>query len=133
MKPYATIPLRLALGLVFIYHGFQKVFGLGVTGFSDILASLGVPLAGLLASIVAYGELVCGILIILGILVRVSSLFLMLIMAVALLKVHLSYGFSIMAGGYEYNLVVILLCLSLVISGSGKLSLANRLGKLKDF
>ncbi|MCF7908291.1 MAG: DoxX family protein [Candidatus Omnitrophica bacterium] len=136
MKSYATLPLRLALGAVFIFHGLQKAFGLfggpGIKGFSGMLAGLGFPFSEIMAILVAYVELIAGILLVLGVLTRISSLSLLIIMIVALLKVHLAKGFSIMNGGYEYDLVLILICLSLIISGGGKLSLGQKLNKLKN-
>jgi len=136
MKDYAALPLRLALGTVFIFHGLQKSFGLfggpGIKGFSGMLSGLNIPFPEAMAVIVAYIELIGGILLVLGILTRISSLSLLVIMLVSMLKVHLIKGFSNMAGGYEYNLVLILVCLSLVISGSGKLSLGKKISKIKN-
>ena len=136
MKDYAALPLRLALGAVFIFHGLQKAFGLlggpGIKGFSGMLSGLNIPYPEIMATLVAYIELICGILLVLGLLVRISSFSLLIIMVVAMLKVHLSKGFSIMAGGYEYTLALILICFSLIMSGGGKFSLSNKLGKPRN-
>lgn len=135
MKSYAVLPLRFGLGVIFLYHGLQKVFGLfggsGIEGFSMMLSGLGFSSAQLLATLVAYIELFGGIFLLLGVLVRLSALSLLVVMIVALLKVHLQKGFSLMSGGYEYNFLIILSCISLIISGADKLSLANKISILK--
>jgi putative oxidoreductase len=130
MKNYAVLPLRLALGVIFIYHGLQKTFGFfggsGIEGFSGMLASLNIPYPQISALIVADIELIGGIFLILGILVRLSAVSISLVMLTAVIKVHFANGFSIMTGGYEYNLLIILACISVIISGPGSLSITRK-------
>jgi len=44
MEKWASLPLRLGLGIIFIGHGAQKAFGIfggpGIQGFAKMLASL---------------------------------------------------------------------------------------------
>ena len=47
-------------------------------------------------------------------------------MVVAVLKVHLKKGFFMHAGGFEYNFVLICICIALMITGAGKYSLLNK-------
>ena len=56
----------------------------------------------------------------------------MVIMLVFLFRVHFVNGFSIMRGGYEYNFVLIMICLSLIIYGQGKLALGDKIKFLKN-
>ena len=126
MKDWASLPLRLALGAVFIAHGLQKAFGVlggpGIEGFTKMLSGLGLTPAEPLAYAVACIELLGGLCLILGVFTRVASCLLFAVMAVAVLKVHLTKGFFLMDGGYEYNLVIMAACLALLIAGPGKLS-----------
>jgi putative oxidoreductase len=79
---------RILLSLVFIATGYSKVFGYGgnsMQGWIDIVKTLRIPgtantlpNAELLAQIAAYGELVGGILLLLGVLSRVTALGLLL-------------------------------------------------------
>ena len=131
MKEWASLPLRIGLGAIFIAHGLQKVFGMfsgpGIQGFSKMLGNLGFAPAIFWAYLVAYIELIGGVFLILGILTRVTSGLLFIVMAVAVLKVHLEGGFFLSAGGFEYSLFLALVCLSLIISGGGKLSITKKL------
>ena len=96
-----------------------------------MLSGLGFSSAQLLATLVAYIELLGGFFLLLGVLVRLSALSILVVMIVALLKVHLQKGFSLMSGGYEYNFLIISSCISLVISGTDKLSFASKIPILK--
>ena len=127
MRGWAILPLRIGLGAVFVAHGLQKAFGLfggsGIEGLSRMLSGLGFVPASLWAHILAYVELLCGVCLLIGFLVRISSGLLLVVMLVAILKVHLANGFLMMSGGYEYNFVIICICIALLIAGQGSLSM----------
>lgn len=131
MKQWASLPLRVGLGIIFIAHGLQKAFGMfsgpGIEGFSKMLAGLGFMPSIFWAYLVAYIELIGGVFLILGILTRLTSGLLFIIMATAVLKVHLGKGFFLSSGGYEYSLFIALASLSLTILGGGKLSIIKKL------
>ncbi len=130
MKDWAALPLRLGLGVIFLGHGLQKAFALfggsGVEGFSKMLSGLGFYQPVLLAYFVAYVELIGGALLILGLLTRVASMFIFLVIAVAAYSVHLPRGFFLLKGGVEYNLLILCACISLMMLGPGKLSISKR-------
>jgi uncharacterized membrane protein YphA (DoxX/SURF4 family) len=72
---------------------------------------------------VAWGELLCGIAMLLGLFTRVAALGLVVIMVGAIYMVTGAQGFSNPAGGgYEYNLAILAICVVLLIKGSGALS-----------
>ena len=68
-------------------------------------------------------ELVAGILFILGIFLPLGAVFITLIMLGAIVKVHGAKGFSNTAGGFEYNLVLIVVSIGLALIGPGVYSL----------
>jgi uncharacterized membrane protein YphA (DoxX/SURF4 family) len=69
---------------------------------------------------VAWGELLGGIALLLGLLTRVAALGLIIIQVGAIATVTAGKGFSVNAGGgYEYNIALIAMCLALVIMGGG--------------
>ena len=131
MKDWAGIPLRLGLGIVFIFHGLQKAFGMlggaGVDGFSNMLSGLGLNPTLPLAYLVAYIELIGGLFLVIGLATKIVSVLLAIIMAVALFKVHLANGFSIMAGGYEYNFVLICACITLFLATPSKFCITKKI------
>jgi len=73
---------------------------------------------------VAWGELICGFTLVLGLMTRLSALLMIIIQAGAIVTVTWVRGFSFdRSGGYEYNMVVIAICLAIAMTGGGKLSL----------
>ncbi|MFA5115305.1 MAG: DoxX family protein [Candidatus Omnitrophota bacterium] len=128
---WASLVLRLGLGIIFIGHGCQKAFGAlggsGIKGFAGMLSSLGFAPALFWAYLAGYTELVCGVFLVLGILTRLSSTLLLVLMAVAVYKVHLAKGFFLSAGGFEYGFLIICACIALILMGGGRLGLTPKL------
>lgn len=133
LNEYGMIPIRLAVGTIFIAHGAQKLFG--VFGGSGLAATIeafrsymGIPAA--LAVIAASTEFFGGIAILVGFLTRLAALGLSVVMLVALVKVHWANGFFLnwfnlptKGHGIEYNLALLGACLGLVFSGARGLAL----------
>ncbi len=123
----ALLCLRLALGLVFMVHGAQLVFGAfggpGIVNFAKMMGPLGY--------LVAIGEFFGGLGIVVGFLSRFSAAALIVIMLGAIIKVHLPNGFFMnwygkQAGeGYEYHLLVIGMALTLLIAGPGRFAVGR--------
>ncbi|MEK6900524.1 MAG: DoxX family protein [Nanoarchaeota archaeon] len=132
--PWSIVALRLGVGIVFLVHGLGKLLNVGpsampIEGFASFLSSLGVPAASLLAWAVALVEALGGLAILVGFMTRYAALLLSAVMLVALGMVHLSKGFSAGKGGYEYVLMLLLACVSLLLSGPGQKLV---LGKKKE-
>jgi putative oxidoreductase len=134
MAGWGLTVLRIAVGLVFIAHGSQKLFGAfggsGLSGSADSLAALGLSPAYPIAVVWAVIEFGCGVLLFLGAWTRWAAIPLALLMAVAVWKMHLPYGFFInwtmapgVGHGYEFNLLLIAACVCLSLSGAGELSI----------
>lgn len=129
-RDIAIFILRLCLGIIFVAHGLQKVFGLfggpGIEGFAKMVAGVGANPALFWAWAVAIVELLGGIFLILGILPRLSAAAIGAIMIVAIVAIHGGKGFFMSAGGFEYQLLILGVCLSIVLTGAGKISLFNK-------
>lgn len=125
-KNVALLMLRLILGAVFIYHGWSKVSN--IAGTAQFFAGLGLGNIALVY-LAAYGEFLGGILMILGLWVRFVAPVLVIIMAVAIQTVHITKGFNIMAGGYEYALTLLVVAASVGMLGAGKYSLDAQMQK----
>ncbi len=121
---WATIPLRVAIGIIFAAHGWQK-FSMGLGGVAQFFGSVGIPLPEVSAFIVAFVELVGGIGLILGVFTRYWALLLSIIMIVAIFTVKLPNGLIGSPGrpGYELDLALFVGCLALLLMGPGPISL----------
>jgi putative oxidoreductase len=132
---WAPIPLRLIVGYGFMEHGFAKL-GRGSNSFAAILHAIGVPAPHFMAWATILIEIFGGLAVLLGAFVVLVSLPMAAILLVAMFTVHLPYGFSSIklqavtsAGaqfgqpGYETDLLYLAALASLVISGSGPLSI----------
>lgn len=72
---------------------------------------------------VAWGELLGGVALLFGVLTRLAAVGLLIIQVGAILTVTAARGFSFTAGGgFEYNIALIAMCLALIVSGGGPLS-----------
>lgn len=141
---WAPIPLRLIVGYGFMEHGFVKL-SRGPDTFAATLQGMGVPGPHLMAWLTILTELLGGFAVMLGAFVAIVSVPMVAVLLVALLKVHLPYGFSSIkliavteAGakfgppGYEVNLLYIACLAALVTGGSGPLAVDGLIGKRID-
>src|SRR5512135_2521644 len=90
---WAPVPIRLVVGTGFMVHGWAKL-SRGPDGFARLLAQIGVPWPKLTAWIAMLLELVGGGAILIGAFVTVLGLPLIVMMLVAMFRIHLRYGFS---------------------------------------
>ena len=120
--------LRVVLGIIFLYHGYSKLFVTGgFKGTIGFLTAIGIPLPLYSALLVSVAEFAGGALLILGLLTRWSSIVLLVEMLVAFFKVHLQQGFFITkdAYGYEFILLIIAGLAVVAASGAGKLAVGS--------
>ena len=132
-KQWAPLPLRIMLGVGFVYHGWPKLFSSqGHQGFVGMLGALGVPAPEMTAWLVGLVETVGGLALIVGAFVAVVSVVLIVDMVVAMVTVHAPNGFNFInitgmgkegpvfgMPGAEVNLLYIAGLLALVIGGTG--------------
>lgn len=123
---YGLLPIRIIAGLTFIAHGLPKFFD--VSGGYGFFESVNLPPELFLP--IALLEVGGGLAILLGILTRIASALLIIEMLGAILMVKLPKGFI---GGYEFELLLISICVSLVILGPGKISIENYILKREIF
>ncbi|MEE2570592.1 DoxX family protein [Pseudarthrobacter sp. J64] len=127
MTATALAVLRIALGFVFLAHGWQKFNQFTIAGTQASFGQMGVPAAEIAAPIIATLELVGGIALILGIFTRVAGALLALNMLGALFLVHAPAGVFAAEGGYELVLILGAGALALALAGAGKFSVDNAL------
>jgi putative oxidoreductase len=115
--------LRVVVGIVFLAHGYQKLFKFGFHGVSGMFGHLGVPIPAVFAVIVTLVEFVGGILLITGLATRVPALLLAIDMVVAIALVHAKRGFFSNVGGIEFPLLLLSATICLALAGGGAASL----------
>ena len=130
---FSLLVLRVVLGIVFMAHGAQKLFGAfdgpGLAAFVQAL--------GPVAYLVTVGEFFGGLGLILGILPRFSAASIVVIMLGAIAMIHGKVGFFMnwsgkQAGeGFEYHLLAIAALAPIVIAGPGRFAVARLLPSLK--
>jgi len=103
LKPLALLLLRVALGIIFISHGYPKLFS-QLQHTTEAFAHLGFP--AYFAYISGVLELFGGILLIVGLFTRITGLLLAGEMAVALVKVHGILTNPMAVHNYEFPLAM---------------------------
>lgn len=112
----APLLLRLGLATIFLYHGIDKVQQGGGT-------SWGGDMSVVVQFLVAWGELIGGLAVALGLLTRLAAAGLAFIMLGAIVTVHGEKGFSLRDGGFEYNFALLVICIALILMGPGNFAL----------
>ena len=121
-KDLALLVARVALGVVFVAHGGQKLFTWGVSGTADAFAGMGVPAPQVSALFAALVEFGAGAALVLGVVTPVAGLLLALDMLGAFLIVHAGNGVFIDGGGFELVAALGAGALVLAATGPGRVS-----------
>ncbi|HUA01048.1 MAG TPA: DoxX family protein [Candidatus Aquilonibacter sp.] len=119
LKPLALLFLRLALGVIFVYHGYPKLFG-HTRQTMDAFTHMGFPpyfayLAGVI-------EFFGGCLLTIGLFTRIASLLIAGEMAVAVIRVHKILEDPRAVHNYEFPLALAVAAFALASLGAGLLS-----------
>ena len=125
---WALLAARVVVGIIFIMHGSQKMFGaFGGPGLEGVMGPQGPGGGGIVGLLVAIGEFFGGLGLLFGFLSRFSAAAIILIMLGAIALVHGKNGFFLSDRGYEFNLALIGLALPILIAGPGRFSLGRLL------
>lgn len=127
---YAAIPLRIALGIIFVAHGAQKLFGWfeggGLESTASFLASYGLTPGPFWAVVAGVVELIGGIALLVGVATSWAAVALAARTLAALILVNAPAGFAAMRGGVEFPLALLGGLLTLVVTGAQAYSLDAR-------
>jgi len=123
--------IRLVIGLTFVGHGAQKLFGwfggTGITGMGDWLETLGIKQgAKVWATLAGLFELIGGLLFSAGVLTSIGAIMIVIVMIDAIFTVHGKNGYWMTNGGFEYNLVLIAIAIGVAFIGPGDYVLLYR-------
>jgi putative oxidoreductase len=122
--------VRLCLGGLFVSTGWGKIHNLAkVTGF---FTELGIPAPGVNAMLVGYSELICGALLLVGLLSRLATLPLITTMAVALATAKRSelHGITDLFGQVEFTYLCMLFVI--LVLGPGAVSVDGMIAGILD-
>ena len=124
--------LRVGLGVVLAAHGLQKLFGWwggsGLNGFRNSLSDVGYQHADILAYVSAGGEVVSGVLLVLGLFTPVAAAGALAFLINGLLatvsaKPH-SHTFTyFLPDGHEYQITLIVMAVAVILAGPGRYGL----------
>lgn len=128
----ALFVLRIVVGLLFVGHGAQKLFGFfgggGIGATASAFEQMGLRPGRLHATAAGCAELGGGLLLALGLLTPLAAATITAVMATAIVTVHARNGLWNTEKGFEYNLVLIAAVFAVTGAGPGAWSLDNALG-----
>jgi putative oxidoreductase len=139
-----AIPLRLIVGFGFMQHGYAKLVR-GPEDFINVLHAMAIPGSFLLGWATIVVEILGGLSILLGALIPLATMPMVIVLLVAIVTVHLPYGFSSIklqsfdaAGahfgqpGYETDLLYVAGLIALCLGGAGPFSVDRLLGRSRS-
>ncbi|OAB34929.1 oxidoreductase [Paenibacillus macquariensis subsp. defensor] len=119
--------IRLVVGLSFMAHGAQKLFGwfggYGPKGTGGWMESIGMKPGVVMAVMAGIMELMGGLMLASGLFTVIGAVFIVATMLGAIVKVHGPNGYLATANGYEYNVLLIAVSVGLALIGAGDYSL----------
>ncbi len=129
---YGLTVLRILVGIIFVAHGGQKLFGLfggyGLAGTAQYMESLGLTPGYVMASLAGGAEFFGGVALIIGLLARPAAVALIFMTLVAIFSVHIHNGLFMANNGFEFALALLGALIAILIEGPGRLSLDRAIG-----
>jgi putative oxidoreductase len=122
----ALLLLRIGVGIIFIHAGWGKVTG--IEGTQGFFGNIGIPAPALMAWVVALVEFIGGIMLLVGVKIRIPAILLAITMLVAILTTKLSGDDPFRA--MRLDLILMLASVALALTGAGRLA-AIREGESK--
>lgn len=122
-KDVGLIPARMSLAATMLNHGLAKVRPEGSARSAPFFEQLGFRPGARWARLTGAAEVLAGATLLLGIGTRIGALAVLGTQAVAVAKVHAPKGFDNMAGGWEFNALIMATALGVLLAGPGTVSL----------
>ena len=119
--------LRASIGAIFIVHSLKKFD----PSWQEWLISIGIPPEMQLP--IALAELIGGILLVVGVLTRVTGAIFAVILLGAIFHIRWENGFFVSKGGWEWDLVMLAVVLAIITAGPGRISISHLVRKIPRF
>ena len=119
--------ISASIGVIFIVHSLKKFD----PGWQEWLVNMGIPPE--LQLPIALAELIGGILLVVGVLTRISAAIFSIILLGAIFHIRWENGFFISQGGWEWDLVMLAVTLSIIIAGPGRVSISHVIKKIPRY
>lgn len=119
--------IRASIGVTFILHSIKKF----EPGWQEWLISIGIPPEMQLP--IALAELIGGILLLIGVLTRITGAVFSVILLGAIFHIRWENGFFVSKGGWEWDLVMLAAVLAFIVAGPGRISIAHIVKKIPRF
>jgi putative oxidoreductase len=127
MLDIGLLLIRLVIGLSFMAHGAQKLFGsfggYGIKGTGGWFESIGMKPGVALALMAGLAEFGGGLLLALGFLTPLAGVLIAGTMLIAIIKVHGPNGYWATNNGYELNLTLLIVAIAIALTGAGQYSI----------
>ena len=119
--------LRASIGVIFIVHSLKKFD----PSWQEWLTSIGMPPEMQLP--IALAEFIGGVLLIAGVLTRITGSIFAVILLGAIFHIRWENGFFVSKGGWEWDLVMLAVVLAIIVAGPGRISISHLVKRIPRF
>jgi len=119
--------ISASIGVIFIIHSLKKFD----PSWQEWLVSIGIPPEMQLP--IALAEFIGGILLVVGVLTRVTSSIFAVVLLGAIFHIRWENGFFVSKGGWEWDLVMLAAVLAIIVAGPGRISISHLVKKIPRF
>ena len=119
--------ISASIGIIFIVHSLKKFD----PSWQEWLTGIGLPPE--LQLPIALAELIGGILLVIGVLTRITGTVFAVILMGAIFHIRWENGFFVSKGGWEWDLVMLAAVLAIIVAGPGKVSISHVAKRIPRF
>ncbi len=125
----ALLVSRVALGVILVAHGWQKLDEWTLAGTAGAFGEMGIPAPAAAATFVTAVEIIGGVALVVGVLTPVVAALNMVNLLGALLLVHAEHGVFVADNGFELVLALFAGLATIAVLGAGRFSTDGLLGR----
>ena len=119
--------ISASIGIIFIVHSLKKFD----PSWQEWLIGIGLPPE--LQLPIALAELIGGILLVIGVLTRITGAVFAVILMGAIFHIRWENGFFVSKGGWEWDLVMLAAVLAIIVAGPGRVSISHVAKRIPRF